>query len=211
MLLYYSRWYTNYSANPSRLELFNLSILDLAESQEKRRRTMEPVSDSLANDSKMETTPQNLNRRTERELQIQKELSKVKLRKRTLSTNPRSSAPTSSTVGVEVPSIGRRRSFQDGHDARDTQDDVIVDSQATKIEAPELEQYDSSKQEEKDVKPSLSEPVKAAEVEDQTDAEATQNTNSSNPKPIPEPDLEPSLPLQEMSSNRGVRTPSSKL
>ncbi|PVH77055.1 hypothetical protein DL98DRAFT_656977 [Cadophora sp. DSE1049] len=191
--------------------------VSMQESQEKRRRTIEPDIDSSGDDSDMET-PRNRNRKTERELQIQKELARVELRKRTPSTNPRSSAPPSSTAAIEVPSTGRRRSFQDdyiaqctGQDARDTQqDDVIVDSQAAETAAPEPNQPDSLKQQEEATEPSLSDPGKAAEeVEQETDAGATQNTNSSNPDPIPEP--EPSLPLQEMSSNRGVRTPSTKL
>ncbi|KAH7383552.1 hypothetical protein BKA64DRAFT_161033 [Cadophora sp. MPI-SDFR-AT-0126] len=193
--------------------------VSMQESQEKRRRTIEPDFESSGDDSDMET-PRNRNRKTERELQIQRELAKVGLRKRTPSTNPRSSAPPSSTAAIEVPSTGRRRSFQDdyitqctGQDARDTQqDDVIVDSQAAEIEAPEPEQPDSSKQQQEATDPSVSDPRKAREeVGQQADADATQNTNSSNLEPDPDPDPEPSLPLQEMSSNLGVRTPGSRL
>ena len=82
--------------------------VSMQESQEKRRRTIEPDFDSSCDDSDMET-PRNHNRKTERELQIQKELARVELRKRTPSRNPRSSAPPSSTAAVEVPSTGRRR------------------------------------------------------------------------------------------------------
>jgi len=191
--------------------------VSMQESQEKRRRTIEPDFDSSCDDSDMET-PRNHNRKTERELQIQKELARVELRKRTPSRNPRSSAPPSSTAAVEVPSTGRRRSFQDdyiaqciGHDARDTQDDVIVDSQAAEIAVPGPEQHESSNQGEQSTEQACSESVKPAEVEQETDAEATQNTNSSNHEPNPDVDPEPSLPLQEMSSNLGNRTPGSKL
>ncbi|KAK0128781.1 hypothetical protein ONS95_000731 [Cadophora gregata] len=191
--------------------------VSMQQSQEKRRRTVEPDFDSSDDESDMET-PRNHNRKTERELQIQKELAKVELRKRTPSTNPRSSAPPSSTVAVEVPSTGRRRSVQEdyiaqcsGHDARDTQqDDVIVDSQAAETEIEEPEQLDSSKRPVETTESSVDHPRQGGEeVEQELDGEATQNTNSSNPEPAL--DLEPSLPLQEMSSNLGVRTPGSKI
>ncbi|KAL5313633.1 hypothetical protein ACEPPN_018054 [Leptodophora sp. 'Broadleaf-Isolate-01'] len=201
--------------------------VSMKESQEKRRQTTEPDSDSSGDDSDIEATPRNRNRKMERELQIQKEIATVELRKRA-STNPRSSALASSTaaVDIEVPSTGRRRSFQEdyiaqctGHDARDTQDDVIADSQAARSDTLENKTADGQLHSSRpgSSRPELEEAAEASpsqprrgEMEQEMDAHATPNTNSSAPEP--ELDSEPSLPLQEMSSNRSnLRTPSSKL
>ncbi|KAL2067514.1 hypothetical protein VTL71DRAFT_1939 [Oculimacula yallundae] len=194
--------------------------VSMKDSQEKRRRTSDPEPYSSGDDSDIEATPRN--RKIERELQIQREIATVELRKRA-STNPRSSAPPSSTVAVdiEVPSTGRRRSVQEeyiaqciGQDARDMQqDDVIVDSQAAASGAPGTDNTvgkpDSSRPPvEEDTEVSIA-ALRQDEVGDEIDPDATQQTNSSDP----EPDLEkePSLPLQELSSNRSnMRTPSSK-
>ncbi|KAH7330443.1 hypothetical protein BKA65DRAFT_461307 [Rhexocercosporidium sp. MPI-PUGE-AT-0058] len=202
--------------------------VSMKESQEKRRRETEPDYDSSGDDSDIEATPRNQNRKMERELQIQKELATVGLRKGA-STNPRSSAPASSTaaVDVEVPSTGRRRSFQDeyiaqcsGHDARDTQqDDVIVDSQAARSEAlgnktiedrPNSSRPDSTMPEFEEATEVSTSHLGNGEMEQEMDPDATQNTNSSGLEQDLEP--EPSLPLQEVSSSRNnMRTPSSKL
>ncbi|KAG4430664.1 hypothetical protein IFR05_013848 [Cadophora sp. M221] len=201
--------------------------VSMKESQEKRRQTTEPDSDSSSDDSDIEATPRNRNRKLERELQIQKEIATVELRKGA-STNPRSSAPASSTaaVDVEVPSTGRRRSYQDdyiaqcsGHDARDTQDDFIADSQAARSEVAENRTADdqlpssrpsfSRPELEGATEASPSQPING-EMEQEMDVDPTQNANSSAPEPDMDP--EPSLPLQEMLSNRSnAQTPNSKL
>lgn len=105
--------------------------VSMQESQERRSRAQNSDSGS-GSDSDIEARPR-INRR-KIDAQIQKEISTVELRRRV----PPSSSRPSSAVQVEVPSTGRRRSFQDdylaqcnGSDARDTQqDEFIADSQA---------------------------------------------------------------------------------
>ncbi|CZT50362.1 uncharacterized protein RSE6_11334 [Rhynchosporium secalis] len=194
--------------------------VSMRDSQEKRRQTKEPLPDpnSSGDDSDNEAIPRN--RRLERELEIQREIAAVGLRKRA-STNPRSSAPPSSTaaIDIEVPSTGRRRSFQEeyiaqciGYDARDTQqDDVIVDSQSGALDNEKSSDGADSSRLPADEETEISR-TKAGEdeeVDKDIDADATQQTNSSDTEQIME--QEPSLPLQEVSSNRSnMHTPSSK-
>ncbi|KAF8850509.1 hypothetical protein BDZ45DRAFT_809089 [Acephala macrosclerotiorum] len=109
--------------------------VSMKESQERRRR-MRADSDSDGSDFEGESLP--WNKKKEREMRIQREMSSVALpTKRAAFSRPNSSG----SPGIEVPSTGRRRSVQDeylaqceGFHARDTQqttqqDDVIADSQ----------------------------------------------------------------------------------
>ncbi|KAE8441939.1 hypothetical protein EG329_004147 [Mollisiaceae sp. DMI_Dod_QoI] len=215
--------------------------VSMKESQERRRRdSMHSRSDSYSSDSDVEEAR---NRKRDRELRIQMELSTVALPPRRM---PPSSRPSSS---IEVPSTGRRlRVFQDdylaqceGLDARDTQDDVIADSQGhpdqdaavgqvhesvdrsedpVNVEQSELDPTASNTpfqlhQNNGDLNPPFQEeplPEEGAATRglmdlnepSQLDVTAAANTTGSS---LPEPSL-PSLPLQELSSNRNdLRTP----
>jgi hypothetical protein len=194
--------------------------VSMKESQERRQQTALD-SDSDGSDSDIEAVPRK--RRKEREDQIKKELSAVV--RMPSSSRPKSSSPAM----VEVPSTGRRRSRQEddyitqcnGFDARDTQqDDFIADSQAVPGRA--CSEVTETSQAEPDPESS---PAKT------TQGEPSQPLGSSNPPLNSTNELsrlddnttreeaesmaergntlqEPSLPLQEVSTNRNdIRTP----
>jgi hypothetical protein len=194
--------------------------VSMKESQERRQQaTLD--SDSDGSDSDIEAVPRK--RRKQMEEQIKKELSAVV--RMPSSSRPKSSSPAM----VEVPSTGRRRSGQadnyiaqcDGFDARDTQqDDFIADSQAVPeracSEATETSQAEpdpeSSPAKTTQGEPSqplglLNPPLNSTNGLSHLD----DNTAREEPESMAERGntlQEPSLPLQEVSTNRNeIRTP----
>jgi hypothetical protein len=206
--------------------------VSMQESQELRRRELEslsPVSGSDTDFSDLDDVPQRQLLKRKREQEIRKELSGIEVRKRPAS----SGRVAASSPEVVVPSTGRkgrRRSIQEdyvaqceGRDARDTQqDDVIVDSQseilekdANKIPAGPSDHIppwtDSLATDRSNLQLSpTSSPQRVAEPLESSDtvlnANVEQPSSATNNIDLPQP--EPSLPLQEVSTNRNdARTP----
>jgi len=212
-----------------------LPYISMKESQERRmKETSRSSPDSeTESDSDIDDIQRKRQQRRRREQEIRKQLSIVELHKNPkTSRRPRSSSPDV----VEVPSsTGRRRSIDEdyiaqceGRDARDTQqDDIIADSQG---DTQRLEQTEAAVVS-KDVVPSWTGSVGTADSnvppssslrphKHETDSEPVpdldSNTNSeqnSSPpngpaSPLQQQNLPPSLPLNEVSTNRtDLRTP----
>jgi hypothetical protein len=194
--------------------------VSMKESQE-RRQQMTLDSDSDCSDSDIEAVPRK--RRKEREDQIKKELSAVV--RMPSSSRPKSSSPAM----VEVPSTGRRRSGQedvyiaqcDGFDARDTQqDDFIADSQAVPERACSEATETSQAEPDPDSSPTKitqgepSQPLGSSNPPLNSTNELSHlddNTTGEEPESMAERGnmlQEPSLPLQEVSTNRNdIRSP----
>jgi hypothetical protein len=212
-----------------------LEYVSMKESQERRRKETSP---SLQSDTESESDlddipPTRRRERRQREQEIQRQLSTVELHKHATT----SSRPVSPSPGdVEVPSTSnrRRRSIQEdyvaqceGTDARDTQqDDVIMDSQAVPDNAVGPGQprvttsskdtaalwKDSSGPDSANItaSPSFAARCHGTELEPVPGLDSNTNSDqtSSAPKGPGSPFQQPSLPLNEVSSNRNdLRTP----
>jgi hypothetical protein len=217
--------------------------LSMKESQERRSRGIEDETDtdSDGSDSSIEARPRK--RKMEREQLIRQELSTVE---RMPSSSGRPASATSATSAasavIEVPSTGRRRSWQEdyvaqceGFNARNTQqDDIVADSQANpdRDDASELPAGNPSTRALKPNPPDLlprDQLVRSRDPPEQTTdydpniATVSVSSQSLNPQTEHHSKLheaihasqvrtnalpEPSLPLQELSSNRSnLRTP----
>lgn len=217
--------------------------LSMEESQERRSRGIENESDTDSDGSNSSIEARPRKRKMEREQLIRQELSTVG-RIPSSSGRPASTTSTTSAASavVEVPSTGRRRSWQEdyvaqceGFDARDTQqDDIVADSQANpdQDEASELpvgnpstsalrsnppdllprDQLVHSRdppEQTTDHEPNIatvsvsSQPLNP-QTEHHSELHEAINTSEATTNALPEP----SLPLQELSSNRSnLRTP----
>lgn len=205
------------------------SYVSMQESQELRRRETESFSPGSGSDtefSDMDDVPRRRFLKRKREQAIKKELTGVGVRKR---TTPGAKFATSSSE-IVIPSTGRkcrRRSTQEdyiaqceGNDARDTQqDDVIADSQADdpgdqakgtpvgcSVSSTESAITHRSNPHILDTSPPLPDLVSQSMVDAEANTHCEDTFNQSNDIDLPQ--LEPDLPLQEVSTNRnGLRTP----
>lgn len=212
-----------------------LEYVSMKESQERRRKDPSPSPQSdTESESDLDDIPTIRQReRRHREKEIQRQLSTVELHKHA-TTSSGSISPSPGDIEVPSTSNRRRRSIQEdyiaqceGTDARDTQqDDVIMDSQAVTdnaIGCGQLRVATSSKDttapsqnpsgpDSPDItaSPSFDTSCNGAELEPVPDLDANMNSDqtSSAPKCPGSPFQQPSLPLDEVSSNRNdLRTP----
>jgi hypothetical protein len=211
------------------------SYVSMKASQERRRKetsSVPPDSDAESSDSDIDDIRRKRQRKIEREQNILKELSTIELHKRP----PMSSRPEAASSGlVEVPSTSRRHSLPEdyiaqctGQDARDTQqDDMVADSQ-NMLDNNEPRELDGAEDNLKDYAspradvgqndgPSQTIPsptlpgrpnlLTEGELDFERGPAPTEKTGS-NPEGSGTESNQPSLPLQEVSSNRNeLRTP----
>lgn len=214
-----------------------LGYVSMKESQERRRKEMSTSSSDSQSEceSDFDDIPfKRQQERKQREEEIRRQLSTVELQKIPITSNL-SASPSPGDVEVPSTSKGRRRSTQEdyiaqceGTDARDTQqDDVIVDSQTVpnnterprEIEIASTSKYaappwnDSSGTTTSNVPATPGLPARCHGTEMEHVSHLEPNIDSdqaSNALKAPgSPFQQPSLPLQEVSTNRNdLRTPS---
>ena len=196
------------------------TYISTKESQERRQQDYSPSDSTTDSDAETEAIKrERARRRAARDARAQKELAQVT-----------SSRPGSGTSGdIEVPASGARRlsveeddiAQRNGIDTRDQQHDVITDSQEIvrepeAIDLPEdaasSEVVASHLEVERTVPPKSSPqlPARRASVEPHRvpDLYSTSQTEEvSSPSKDPALLAQPSLPLQEVSTNRHLKTP----
>ncbi|KAG0646484.1 rad9 [Hyphodiscus hymeniophilus] len=196
------------------------TYVSIKESQERRQKESSTSESEIESESDTEARIPRERQRREREAKVHRQLAQVT-----------SSRPGSGISGdVEVPaSGGRRRSVEEdyiaqckGTDARDTQqEDIVIDSQAIVEEAEAIDLPDvivttrrASQVETRDITLPKSSPrlpsrwpsVEPHRVPDLCTSSQTQEVSS--PLKNPSELSQPSLPLQEVSTNRNdLKTP----